>query len=66
MSVTDPIVSIVIGAVAFGESLASGPLSIAVEVAALIVMSAGVVGLARSSARSKATHPPAVTTQPGT
>jgi drug/metabolite transporter (DMT)-like permease len=62
MSVTDPIVSIVIGAVAFGESLASGPISIAVEVVALIVMSAGVVGLARSSARSNVTHPPAMTT----
>jgi drug/metabolite transporter (DMT)-like permease len=62
MSVTDPIVSIVIGAVAFGESLASGPLSIAVEVVALIVMSAGVVALARSSARSAVHHPPPVTT----
>ena len=62
MSVADPIVSIVIGAIAFGESLASDSLSIAVEVVALIVMSAGVVLLARSSARSTVTHPPPVTT----
>jgi drug/metabolite transporter (DMT)-like permease len=62
MSVADPIVSIAVGALAFGERLASGPLSITVEVLALIVMSAGVVALARSSARSTVTHPPAVPT----
>jgi drug/metabolite transporter (DMT)-like permease len=62
MSVTDPIVSIVIGAIAFGESLASGPGSVALEVVALIVMSAGVVALARSGARSSVSHPPSVTT----
>jgi drug/metabolite transporter (DMT)-like permease len=62
MSVADPIVSIVVGALAFGERLASGPLSIPVEVVALMIMSAGVVALARSSARSTTSRPPAVTT----
>jgi drug/metabolite transporter (DMT)-like permease len=62
MSVTDPIVSILIGAIVLGERLASGPLSIALEVVALIVMSAGVVALARSSARSSVPHPPPVKT----
>jgi drug/metabolite transporter (DMT)-like permease len=62
MSVTDPIVSIVVGALAFGEELASGPLSISVEVVALIVMSMGVVVLARSGARTTVPHPPPVPT----
>jgi drug/metabolite transporter (DMT)-like permease len=50
MSVVDPIVSIVIGAVAFGESIAAGPGDVALEVIALIAMSTGVVWLARSAA----------------
>jgi hypothetical protein len=50
MSVVDPIVSIVIGALAFGESIASGPGDVALEVIALIAMSTGVVLLARSEA----------------
>lgn len=50
MSVVDPVVSILIGVTAFGESVsASGP-AIAVEVLGLIVMSAGVFLLARSEA----------------
>lgn len=50
MSVVDPIVSIVIGALAFGEGIASGPGDVALEVIALIAMSIGVVLLARSEA----------------
>jgi drug/metabolite transporter (DMT)-like permease len=50
MSVVDPIVSIVIGALAFGEDIAAGPGDVALEVIALVAMSAGVVLLARSAA----------------
>ena len=50
MSVVDPIVSIVIGAVAFGESIAAGPGDVLLEVIALVAMSAGVFLLARSEA----------------
>lgn len=50
MSVVDPVVSIVIGAVAFGESIAAGPGELAAEVIALAVMSVGVFLLARSEA----------------
>ena len=60
MSVADPIVSIVIGALVFGEGLASGPGDVAVEVVALIVMSLGVIMLARASARSTVAASPSV------
>ena len=50
MSVVDPVVSILIGALAFDESIAAGPGPVAVEVLALLVMSAGVVVLGRSEA----------------
>jgi drug/metabolite transporter (DMT)-like permease len=50
MTVVDPIVSIVIGAVAFGESIAAGPADVVAEVLALMAMSAGVFLLARSEA----------------
>lgn len=50
MSVVDPIVSIVIGAVAFGESIAAGPADVLLEVIALGAMSAGVFLLAQSEA----------------
>jgi drug/metabolite transporter (DMT)-like permease len=56
MSVVDPIVSIVIGAVAFGENIAAGPGEVVLEVVALIAMSTGVVLLARSAA-SRAPQP---------
>jgi len=52
MSVVDPVVSIVIGALAFGETIAGGPPAVAAEVASLIVMILGVYGLARSPAVS--------------
>ncbi len=51
MSVVDPIVSIIIGALAFGETIAAGPGDVALEVIALVAMSAGVVMLARSAGR---------------
>lgn len=50
MSVVDPVVSIVIGALAFGESIAAGPGELAAEVIALAVMTCGVFLLARSEA----------------
>ncbi len=50
MSVVDPIVSIVIGAVAFGEDIAAGPGEVVLEVIALMAMSTGVFLLARSAA----------------
>jgi drug/metabolite transporter (DMT)-like permease len=62
MSVTDPIVSIVIGALAFGETIAARPAAVVVEVIALVAMSAGVVLLARSEAvRAVPEHPPSAT-----
>jgi len=50
MTVVDPIVSIVIGAVAFGESISSSAPAVVLEVIALIGMSGGVFLLARSEA----------------
>lgn len=59
MTVVDPVVSIVIGAVGFGESIAAGPADLLAEVIALAAMSAGVFLLARSEAvRSLHEHPP--------
>jgi drug/metabolite transporter (DMT)-like permease len=59
MSVVDPVVSIVIGAVAFGENIAASPADVVAEVIALIAMSGGVFLLARSEAvRSLLEHPP--------
>jgi drug/metabolite transporter (DMT)-like permease len=58
MSVVDPIVSIVIGAVAFGETIAAGPADVLAEVVALMAMSAGVFLLARSEA-IRSLHEPA-------
>lgn len=46
MSVVDPVVSIVIGAVAFGESIAAAPGAVVIEVLALVAMSGGVFLLA--------------------
>ncbi|MDQ6783556.1 MAG: DMT family transporter [Actinomycetota bacterium] len=50
MTVVDPIVSILIGAVAFGESLDIGALNTSTEVVALMVMTVGVFLLARTKA----------------
>ncbi len=56
MSVVDPIVSIIIGALAFGETIAGGPANVLLEVIALSCMSVGVFLLARSAA-ARAPHP---------
>jgi len=58
MSVVDPIVSIVIGAVAFGESIAAGPADVFAEVVALMAMSVGVFLLARSEGVRSLPQPP--------
>ncbi|MDQ6839859.1 MAG: DMT family transporter [Actinomycetota bacterium] len=50
MTVVDPIVSILIGAVAFGESLDIGAITTSTEVIALIVMTIGVFLLVRTKA----------------
>jgi drug/metabolite transporter (DMT)-like permease len=50
MTVADPVVSIVIGALAFGESIAAGPGDIVLEAVGLVAMSAGIFLLARSEA----------------
>ena len=57
MSVVDPVVSIVIGVLAFDETISSGPGAITLEVVALLAMSAGIVMLARSEA-IRAVHAP--------
>lgn len=53
MTVIDPVVSILIGAFAFGESLRLGVGSAIVEILALVVMAVGVFGLARTTAVQK-------------
>jgi drug/metabolite transporter (DMT)-like permease len=58
MSVVDPVVSIAIGAFAFGESLAINAGAITVQVIALIVMSVGVVFLARAEATERLVESP--------
>ncbi len=58
MSVIDPVVSIVIGALAFRESLSSSPVAIAAELISLSAMSVGVFVLARSKALSTIHQPP--------
>jgi drug/metabolite transporter (DMT)-like permease len=50
MTVADPLVSIVIGAFAFGESLSSGAPEVLLEVVGLVVMTTGVFFLARRGA----------------
>lgn len=62
MSVVDPVVSILIGALAFRESIASSAAAVAIEVIALVAMSIGVFGLARSEAMSTAPAPPPLAT----
>jgi drug/metabolite transporter (DMT)-like permease len=58
MSVVDPVVSIAIGAFVFSESLSVNPAAITVEVIALIVMSLGVVLLARAEATERLVESP--------
>jgi drug/metabolite transporter (DMT)-like permease len=55
MTVTDPVVSIVIGASLFHETIASSPAAIAAEILSLAAMSAGVWLLARFEAEMSAT-----------
>lgn len=50
MSVTDPVVSVAIGAFVLGEAISNGPAAVAVEVVALVAMCVGVYVLARSEA----------------
>jgi hypothetical protein len=57
MSVVDPVVSILIGAVALGESIAAQPADVLAEVIALAAMSAGIFLLARSEAARSLPEP---------
>jgi drug/metabolite transporter (DMT)-like permease len=50
MSAIDPVISICIGSLAFGEVIAGGAGPVALEVISLVVMVVGVYGLARSPA----------------
>lgn len=50
MTVIDPVVSIVIGATAFGESISDDPAAVVAEAGALLLMTAGVIVLGRSEA----------------
>lgn len=54
MSVVDPVVSVAIGALAFGESLVVSPAATTLEVLGLIGMSLGVVALARVEVGARA------------
>jgi drug/metabolite transporter (DMT)-like permease len=49
-SITDPAASVALGAVAFQERLASGPLSVSSEVAGFVIMTVAAVQLARQVA----------------
>jgi drug/metabolite transporter (DMT)-like permease len=57
MTVVDPVVSILIGSLAFDERLSASAPAVAAEVVSLIVMAAGVYGLARARARRIADIP---------
>jgi hypothetical protein len=48
MSAIDPVISILIGALAFSENIAGGAGALALEVISLVVMILGIYGLARS------------------
>lgn len=50
MSVTDPVVSILVGALAFHETLADSPAAVAAEVGGLVLTVVGVYALARAPA----------------
>lgn len=50
LTIADPIVAVIIGAVAFGEELASTPLALTGELAGFLAMGVSVVQLARRSA----------------
>lgn len=50
MSVGDPVVSIAIGALVFGEAISNSPGAVVIEAVSLVVMSVGVYLLARSEA----------------
>ncbi len=50
MTVIDPVVSILIGSLAFGERISAGAPAVALEVISLVVMVGGVYGLARRQA----------------
>lgn len=65
MSVADPVVSIAIGALVFGEAVSNSPPAVTVEVLALIVMSVGVYMLARSEAGPAAILEVAGSAEPG-
>lgn len=60
MSVVDPVVSVMIGAWAFHETLAGSGAAVVAQVGGLVLTVAGVYGLARSPAiRAVRDHPPA-------
>jgi drug/metabolite transporter (DMT)-like permease len=50
MAVLDPVVSVLVGAFAFGESVAATPGALAAELAGLVLTAGGVAALARSQA----------------
>lgn len=50
MTVVDPVISILIGAIAFGEAIRLDPIRVVADVAALVIMSIGVFALARTNA----------------
>jgi drug/metabolite transporter (DMT)-like permease len=50
MTVADPVVSIIIGLMAFNEGISSSPIAVCFEVVGLLIMSAGVFMLARVEA----------------
>lgn len=56
MTVVNPVVSILLGTLAFGEHVATAPLSLAGEVLGLAALTVGVFALARSPAAQGAAH----------
>jgi drug/metabolite transporter (DMT)-like permease len=50
MTCVDPVVSVLIGAIAFGETMASSPPALLAETLGLVIMTVGVFALARANA----------------
>lgn len=64
ITIADPVIGIAIGVLAFGETLAAGPLMLIAALAGFVVMTVGVVALAHRSAAPTADPGEAAPTEP--
>lgn len=65
MTMADPLVAIVIGALAFAETVTHTPASLTAEGAGAAAMAAAVVALARRSSQTSAARTAVISTEPG-